>query len=144
MVEKVDESKLPAWIKTVIAEVAGCFDETSVYRILDGENGWELWFYPAIVEIVGGAHDGAATTPAHWTVEVSEIVELFVKPHVMWCHFANEIPEISIEGMVKNGDDLWLHLLQEPPDDEEARLTFNVYDGSFGEKDESPSDEKKS
>lgn len=141
MIKKVDFGKLPAWIQSMVSHVADCYELSSMagtaYRVLHTEDGWQMWFYPALTELVGGDHDGEQVSPAQWHVELSDILALFKKPTAQWCHVSDDIPEISIAGRVKAGGTLWLHLLQHAPKDEEAESTLDVNRGSHREK-ESP------
>lgn len=147
MAEKVDESKLPKWVLKAIAAVAECYETSGMagtaYRILETEDGWQLWMHPALTEMVGGPHDGEQLMPGHWTIELSDVLALFKKPHAMVCHFTDDIPEISIEGNLKGGGRLWLHLLDSPPENDEAETTFDVNRGSFGDKPEPEDTSKK-
>ncbi len=135
---------IPDWLLRVIQTACASFEAGMYCRIgwgvLFGVDGWEAWIYPTRVEIVGGENDGEELLPSHRTVNLSSITALFDEPpEVDWCHCPDEIAEVSIDGQVQ-GHELWLHVQEEPPEDQKATMRFDVNAGTH--EDINPIDEE--
>ncbi len=133
------KDSIPAWLGDVVETACNSF-ELSVpghigWHAVPDESSWEVWVYPMPVEFVGGAGDGDRGVPGQPFAQLSEVLRLFDEaPHeVDFCQFTDGIPEVSIEGRVL-GHDVWLHILQQPPDDVEPETTYDVRTGVLSEK----------
>lgn len=130
-----DREHLPHWLKEVCETACAAFDLGAPghigWRTVEEDKSWEAWVYPTRTELVGGRNDGEEVTSGHRSVDLSEILEGFDEPpHVEWCHYTDQIPEVSIEGKVE-GHDLWLHILEEAPEDVEPTMRFDVNTGTW-------------
>lgn len=137
-------SNLPGWLQPVIEAIPNLYELGLPGRIgwsaYFGREGWEIYIYPEAVEMVGGPADGEELIPSPRAVRLSEVIDLFDGlPSIDWCHSWKEITEISVEGKVQ-GNDLWLHFMEEPPEDVECTSRFDWNTGSFEEKASSDSE----
>jgi hypothetical protein len=115
------------WLKELQGKVAACWECHSpalqiglrYARPGGGDDFWEVWAYPAVQEIVGGKEDGE-TVWSGFNFDVlefladfeAEAAEISTRRHV-------HCPELTFEGRFR-GQDVFLHLCLEPPEDAEA------------------------
>lgn len=129
------DTDLPDWLRAAIETACSSFELGAPgnigWSVLFGRDGWEAWIYPTEVEMVGGDRDGEHLLPGLHAVRLSEIVELFDEPpDLSWFLCSAEITEVSIEGHVQ-GHDVWLHIMEEPPEDAGATAKFDVNSGTL-------------
>jgi hypothetical protein len=80
---------------------------------------WEIWAYPSVQEIVGGKEDGE-TVWSGFSFDVLAFMTDFEPVAVAICtRQLNDPTELSFEGKFR-GQEVFLHLCLEPPDDAEA------------------------
>jgi hypothetical protein len=91
---------------------------------------WEIWAYPSVQEIVGGKEDGE-TVWSGFSFDVLAFMTDFEPVAVaISTRLLNDPTELSFEGKFR-GQDVFLHLCLEPPDDAEATeiVDFSGSDG---------------
>ncbi len=117
----------PSWLRWFVNDaVRGIMHQTDSAPVgchfyYDGENDlWEVTLFVGRSEVLGGAHDGK-TVPAGLEVDVTQVMAAFdTPPGVLWQ--AERVtphdelgPHLSFEGETR-GHDVWLRILQTPPD----------------------------
>jgi hypothetical protein len=92
---------------------------------MEQHDPWEVWFYPAVQEIVGGRNDGA-TAWSGFTVDVSQLAgELGVCQVGLSTAMAAKPPELTIDGLYR-GRPVLIHLCLEPPADVQATEVLDM------------------
>jgi hypothetical protein len=85
----------------------------------DKDDGWEVWVYPPVQEILGGKHDGE-TSWTGFNFDVSAFLEGFEAEHIGTGTGMGEAPpELLVDGRFR-GREVLLHICLEPPEDTEA------------------------
>jgi hypothetical protein len=83
------------------------------------DEGWEVWVYPAVQEIVGGKLDGE-TGWSGFNLDVSALLEQFEAGQVnLHAPVGATPPELLVEGIFR-GREVFLHVCLRPPGDVEA------------------------
>jgi hypothetical protein len=89
----------------------------------NAEENW-LQLAPCLLELVGGAEDGASVYP-FYSLNVSHLIEIFDElPEMLWNTMYDEF---SMEGQI-GGDDAWITFSRAPFDDEEPQDVFDPTD----------------
>ena len=116
-----------SWIEDLQQKVVNCWEWHSPalqigfrYTKPDGDDDpCEIWAYPAVQEIVGGKEDGE-TVWSGFNFDVLEFLSDFEPVAVAVRTRRSADPnEITFEGKFR-GQDVYLHLCMEPPEDAEA------------------------
>ena len=115
------------WIEELQAKVANCWEWHSpalqigfrYARPDEDDDFWEIWAYPAVQEIVGGKEDGE-TVCSGFDFDVLEFLSDFEPEAIgISTRRLNDPSELTFEGRFR-GQDVFLHLCLEPPEDVEA------------------------
>ena len=115
------------WLKGLQEKGADCWECHSLslrigFRYAKpggGDDFWEVWAYPAVQEIVGGKEDGE-TVWSGFNFDVLEFLNDFEPESVGISTRQHVHPsELTFEGKFL-GQDVFLHLCLEPPEDAEA------------------------
>jgi hypothetical protein len=114
------------WLEQLQEKVAGCWEWHSPalqisFRYTEPDQDddfWEVWFYPALQEIVGGKEDGE-TVWSGFNFDVLEFLKDFEAEalDIGTCQ-SSRPSELTFEGKFR-GQYVFLHLCLEPPDDAE-------------------------
>lgn len=125
----------PSWLETLVDIVANCIEAHNAmgsleYRYSLDEDLTELIVYPAPVELVGGAVDGAIVVPG-FSLDVLALQSVFEpveavswQAHGLGPHDL-EGPHLSVEGRYQ-GHAVWLQVLAEPPQETEPGLRLDT------------------
>ena len=115
------------WLKELQEKVAHCWEwhapalQISFHYAKpdQADNFWEIWAYPAVQEIVGGKEDGE-TVWSGFDFDVLGFLGGF-EPEAVGSSTRQQSqpPELIFEGRFR-GQDVFLHLCLEPPEDAEA------------------------
>jgi hypothetical protein len=131
--EPADESDVSDFLESLFATIAaGLTPESPMgplgFRWRDEEDFWEIDAYPTLVELIGGAADGAVVTPG-FSLDLDHLrrafeqVEDFGWNAIGWPD--GDGPFIWIEG-VYQGHDVFLRVLAEAPEGEEPRVKLRL------------------
>ena len=98
------------------------------FRWRDEEDFWEIDAYPTLVELIGGAADGAVVTPG-FSLDLEQLRLAFEQVEDLgWNALGwpdGDGPFIWIEG-VYQGHDVFLRVLAEAPEGEEPRVKLRL------------------
>src|SRR5262249_22820096 len=79
------------------------------------DDGWEVWVYPAVQEILGGKHDGE-TGWSGFNFDVSALSSTFEAEQInLSASVGQTPPEVLVEGQFR-GQEVCLHICLEPPE----------------------------
>lgn len=115
------------WLEELQEKIANCWQWHSPALKINfdyikpeqEDDCWEIWAYPSVQEIVGGKEDGE-TVWSGFNFDVLAFMTDFEPEAVAVCtRQLNDPTELSFEGKFR-GQDVFLHLCLEPPDDAEA------------------------
>jgi hypothetical protein len=115
------------WLEELQEQVANCWEwhapalQIGFRYIQPGQadDFWEIWAYPAVQEIVGGKEDGE-TVWSGFDFDVLGFLDDFEPEAVgISTRRQSQPPELTFEGRFR-GQDVFLHLCLEPPEDAEA------------------------
>jgi hypothetical protein len=126
------------WIEALQQNIAECWEWHSpalqiTFRYVkpdQDDDFWEIWAYPAVQEIVGGKEDGE-TVCSGFNFDVLAFLNSFEAEAVALSTRQFATPgELTFEGKFQ-GQDVFLHLCLEPPEDAEATeiVDFSGNDG---------------
>jgi len=104
----------PAWVNAVFESLYAEVDSGSGLQWLFDEEEQELIFAPPVVQLQGGARDGAEVY-SFYHVQLNSIFMLFDKPPAI--SFSTRDNECSIEGTV-NGAHAWITFQKHPFEDQ--------------------------
>src|SRR5580765_836507 len=97
-------------------------------RYREEEGFWEVWIYPAPVELVGGAQDGAMVAPG-FELDLEQLRDSFESVVAFgWNALGlndEEGPHVYVEGDFQ-GREVYLQMLAYAPEDEEPGLKFDT------------------
>ena len=115
------------WLDEFLEKIAGCWEWHApalqigfrYARPDQGDDSWEVWAYPAVQEIVGGKEDGE-TVWSGFNFDVLGFLDGF-EPEAVGISTGqpSQPPELTFEGRFR-GQEVFLHLCLEPPEDAEA------------------------
>jgi hypothetical protein len=115
------------WLRQFIETVSACWEWHALalhigiqYREPEEkDDGWEVWVYPAVQEILGGKHDGE-TGWCGFNFDLSALSEELEDAHIsLNARVGQEPSEALVEGKFR-GQEVFLHLCLEPPEGVEA------------------------
>jgi hypothetical protein len=121
------------WLRQLIEAVSGCWEWHALalspgvrYRRPQAkDDGWEVWVYPAVQEVVGGPHDGK-TGWCGFDFDVSRLLEGFEAGQVSArTRLGKDPPELVVDGLFR-GQVVLLHLCLEPPEQVEATEVIDL------------------
>lgn len=123
-------SDLPPWVGAVLEslEVESDSPGALCWAFIPEEG--QLILAPAVVELEGGAHDGAEVF-SFYHVEVHSIFMLFDEPPAVT--FSTRDGECSVEGMIEDAP-AWIVFQTHPFEDESP--SFIVKDGKWSQNDD--------
>jgi hypothetical protein len=122
--EQNDMSK--AWLRQLLEAVSECWEWHTLALHIgvqyhepdDADDGWEVWVYPAVQEILGGKNDGE-TGWCGFNFDLASLLEEFPAEHVSAItRMEDDPPQIVVEGKFREKA-LVLHVCLEPPEDVE-------------------------
>ncbi len=128
-------SQPPPWLADLVDSVSACIEAHSPMGPLEywystKEEITELIIFPTPVELVGGAVDGAVVV-AGFSLDLHTLQAAFERldavywqAHSLGSHDV-EGPHLSLEG-VYQGQEVWLRMLSEPPEEAEPGLRLNT------------------
>jgi hypothetical protein len=128
-----DKPHVPDWLNDLFDIIAAALLPESLigplgFRWRSDEDFWEIDAYPAPVELVGGADDGAVVTPG-FSLDLEQLRNAFERVDELgWNAFGwpdGDGPFISIEGDYR-GHDVYLRVLAEAPEGEEPGAKLRV------------------
>jgi len=115
------------WLRQFIETVSDCWEWHALalhigiqYREpQENEDGWEVWIYPAVQEILGGKNDGE-TGWCGFNFDVSALSVAFEDAQIsISASMGQEPPKLFVEGKFR-GQEVLLHVCLEPPEGVEA------------------------
>src|SRR5262249_15316849 len=111
-----------SWVRRLMRAVAGCWTwhslaERACVQFLRPQkrgDGWEVWVYPAVQEVLGGRHNGKSGWGG-FTLDVSKLLEQFPAGRISLNTGNRRRPsELVLEGDFQ-GKPVRLHLWMRPP-----------------------------
>jgi hypothetical protein len=132
----------PLWIEETANRVAELFHSEDPlaplgchYYLDEDSDVWEVTLFVSHTETLGGEFDGKLTR-GRFSVDLGGLASLFSQiERFSWQAVSmgegDELgPHLSLEGRV-GGENLWLRIASEPPQQFEAGRIADVYDGEF-------------
>ena len=123
------------WLEALVDAAIGCMQAHSAtgpvgYRYSQEEDLTEIIVYPTPVELVGGEEDGCLVI-AGFTLDILALMSVFEQVIAIHWYSRGFYPadltgaNVAIEA-VYQGHSVWLQILAEPPDDEQAGMKLDV------------------
>jgi len=110
----IERPECPDWVNAVFASLYAEVDSGSGLEWVFDEEEQQLIFAPPVVELQGGAHDGAEVY-SFYRVEFDSIFMLFDEPPSV--SFSTREDECCIEGTI-DGAHAWITFQKHPFEDE--------------------------
>jgi hypothetical protein len=121
----------PAWADAVM-QATVCDGWPGLTTQYIGEDH-QLLIYPAPFMREGHESEGICWM-GHWQVEISDLLDLFEKPHITFGETNEDGVQLSIEGKI-DGEDVWVELSHKPTKNT-LPLLLMTNEGGFRELDE--------
>ena len=125
---------VPSWLDDFVGNVADAYEMWNPTAHAIGwqwsqeDGAFEVVVYPNLVEV-----EGEPCLPSDIHIEVSQILDLFERrTHLSMAINCSNDDYLSIEGHVK-GHNVWLRLLNWPPEGDDEPTSRLHADGSFEE-----------
>ena len=123
------------WLEALVDATVGCMQAHSAtgpvgYRYHQEDDLTTVILYPTPVELVGGEEDGSLVI-AGFTLDIQALMSVFEQViEINWesSAFYPSDPtgaKVAIDAIYQ-GHSVWLQILAEPPDDEQAGMKLEV------------------